>query len=107
MKISNELLDRAKRKAQATHCTFKICAIGFDHNGRMIGIKNNSSRFSRKGGGVHSEMKLMAQYKKNLKTILICRTGGNGNLLPIDPCKMCKEKADELGIKIISIIEEK
>ncbi len=106
MEIKKELLERAKRKAQATHCTFKICAIGFDDSGRMIGIKNNSSRFSRKGGGFHAEMKLMAQYGKNLKTILICRTGGTGNLLPIDPCKTCKEKADDLGIKIISITEE-
>jgi hypothetical protein len=42
---------------------------------------------------------------KNLKSILICRVNPNGKILPLHPCKKCKEIADDLGIKIFSAFE--
>lgn len=56
-----------------------------------------------RGGGVHAEMQVMLKGGPGLKTILICRVGRGGDILPIDPCPTCKRKADELGIKIISV----
>jgi len=57
----------------------------------------------RFGGGIHAEMALMAQYRKNIHHILIVRVGRSGNFLPIDPCEMCSAKAADLGIKISSL----
>lgn len=93
----------AIKKAKQSSCTYKVSAVGFDKRGDVIGTSINRSRFERKGGGVHAEMVLMARYGKNLKSILICRVGRGGELRPIDPCPMCQKKADELGIKIISV----
>jgi len=96
------ILDIAIRKAKQSSCRFKVSAIGINHKGEVIGSYSNSPRWSKLGGGNHAEMRLMARYKNHLKTIYICRVGGAGELRPIDPCSVCSEKAEELGIKIIS-----
>ncbi len=101
--LEPEHVKRAIKKAQQSQCHFKICAIGLDKDGEILGYVNNSARFSRKGGGLHAEQRLMARYQQHIKTIIIIRTNITGSLLPIDPCDMCKRKADELGIKIITL----
>lgn len=88
------------KKASKSICQYKIAALGIDHKGKMIGCMFNRPRFTRKGGGIHAEMALMARYGKNLKTIFILRVGNSGNIRPIDPCIICSKKALELGIKI-------
>ncbi len=98
-----EVLHRAKKKAALSPCRFKICAVAFDSKGNVIAYKNNTPRFRRKGGGNHAEMRLMRQYKQNIKLILILRVGLGGEMRPIHPCKTCSEKAEELGIQIRSI----
>ena len=45
----------------------------------------------------------MKKYGARIKTIIICRVGNSGNLLPIDPCSACAELAGKLGITIVSI----
>lgn len=95
--------DRLCKKAAKTTCRFKISAAALNHKDEVIGIVNNSHRFVKYGGGLHAERKLMDRYGKNIKTIIILRIGNSGNLLPIEPCKVCKEIADKLNIKIISI----
>lgn len=95
--------DIAIRKAQQSTCRYKVSAIGIDYKGEYIGSSVNSPRFDKYGGGYHAEMKLMARYGRNLKHIFICRVGEGGDLLPIHPCSRCKTKADELGIKIITL----
>jgi hypothetical protein len=102
--MAPELLMRAIRKASSSICRFKISAMAFDKRGKLLGTSFNRPRFSKKGGSIHAEMELMAQYGTNIKTIIICRTDGKEGLLPIDPCVICKAKADELGIKIKSIM---
>ena len=101
--MTTELINRAIKKAKQSICKYKISAMGFDKKGNLIGTAFNRPRFSRHGGSYHAEKELMAQYGDNLKTIIICRTNSNGDLLPIDPCPSCLEKATELGIKIKSI----
>jgi cytidine deaminase len=93
----------AIKKAMQSQCRFKVSAVGFDNKGKLIGTTMNAPRFSKYGGGFHAEMRLMARYGKNLKTIVICRVGNKGDMLPIDPCKMCQNKANELGIKIVTL----
>ena len=100
-----ELTHRVIKKASQSTCRYKIGAIGLNAKGELVGTSINKPRFSRYGGGIHSEMGLMKQYGKKLKTIIICRVNNNGNLLPIKPCKVCSKKAKDLGIKIYSIME--
>jgi tRNA(Arg) A34 adenosine deaminase TadA len=98
-----QILNRARKKAEQSICKYRVSAVGFDKKGRMIGTACNRPRFSKEGGSIHAEMRLMAQYGVNLHTIIICRISDNGNLKPIDPCSVCAAKAKELGIKIVSI----
>ena len=91
------------KKAQQSICIFKVSAIAFNNKGELLGKSCCTPRFYRRGGGVHAEMKLMKQYGNNIKTIIICRVGKDGGLLPIDPCPTCARKATELGIKIITV----
>ena len=97
----DEIKDLAIKKALQSACHYKISAIGLNKDGDVIAKSMNKHRFSQKGGGIHAEMQLMK--KPGIKTIYICRVNNNGKLLPIDPCDMCKEKANELNIKILSI----
>lgn len=91
------------KKAGQSLCRFKISAFGLNHKNKIIYKSTNKPRFKKKRGGIHAEMEVMLKAGPSLKTIIICRVNKGGNLLPIDPCSMCKEKADELGIKIISL----
>jgi cytidine deaminase len=105
MKINTYLIHRAIKKALISNCRYKISALGFNYKGDMIYSSFNKKRFPRIGGGIHAEMAVMAKYGRLIKTILICRVNKSGNLLPIHPCKICKTKAEELGIKILTIDE--
>ena len=96
-------LKRLFSKASQSRCQYKVAAMGIDDKNRVIGFTMNKPRFKRLGGSLHAEMLLMARYGKNIKTIYICRTNNFGETLPIDPCPTCKAKADELGIKIVTI----
>ena len=93
----------AIKKASQSFCRFRVSAIGFDHNGNYLGSSVNSPRLNKLGGGLHAEMRLFARYGRNLKTVFICRVGNTGELLAIDPCSVCANKAKDLGIKIITI----
>lgn len=101
--MTNDIIHIAKRKALQSPCRYKISALGFNGKGECIYRACNRPRFSRKGGGVHAEMDVMANAGPSLRYILICRVNNSGDLMPIDPCTMCKEKANELGIKITTI----
>lgn len=91
------------KKASKSICHYKIAALGINAEGRIIGCTYNKPRFNWKGGGIHAEISLMKKYGKQLKTIYILRIGSGGDIRPIEPCKTCKEKADELNIKIKSL----
>lgn len=106
MRITEIIKSRLKKKAQETPCRFKISAFGFNYKGELVAKATNQSRFIRHGGGLHAEAKIMQSAKrKGIKTIIICRIGRQGNLLPIEPCDNCKKLAEKLNIKIISVTE--
>jgi deoxycytidylate deaminase len=97
----------AIRKARSSKCTYRVSAIGLDKKGNILGVTRNGFRISRKGGGIHAEMALIARYGENIETILICRTNDRGDMLPIDPCVNCQKVAEKHGIKIVSLFNEK
>jgi len=93
----------AINKAKTSPCRYKISAVGFDKKGKVVGICTNNHRFVKYGGGIHAERRLISRYGDLIKTILICRVGNSGELLPIHPCKTCQKIADKYSIKIISV----
>jgi cytidine deaminase len=101
-----QLLKEIQQKACQSIAKFRISAFGINRKGECVAKACNQSRFVKKGGGTHAEMKIMLEARrKRIKTIIICRVGRGGAILPIEPCSVCAEKAKELGIKIISVKE--
>jgi hypothetical protein len=98
-----DLISIVKKRALKSICSYKIAAIGFNKRFELLCSYTNKPRFYRKGGGLHAEMELMRKHPKSVKTIIICRVGLSGNILPIHACPVCQRKADELGIKIITV----
>ena len=91
-------------KAKQSICRYSVAALGFNAGGECVAKSVNKPRFGHPHGGLHAEMQIMSvARRKGIKSIFICRIGGSGNILPIDPCNVCFEKAEELGIKITSL----
>lgn len=99
-KISDNYKTIGINKASKSQCRFKISAIGFNKKGDPIYKTFNRQRFYKKRGGIHAEMDVMKNAGPSLKYIIIYKINNGGTLRPIHPCKMCAEKANELGIKI-------
>ena len=102
MKCDNIYI-RLIKKALSSKCKHRVSAIGLDYRGRIIDCTCNRHRFPRLGGGMHAERLLILRNPKSLKTIMICRVGRQGNLLPIQPCASCLTLARKRGVKIISV----
>ena len=98
-----QILKIAVKKASQSRCRYKVSAVGFNRKGDKLYAATNRARFSRKRGGVHAEMEVMLKSGPSLCTIFICRVNDKGDMLPIHPCGMCREKAAELGVKIVSL----
>jgi len=99
----NHLVDMAIKKSQNSSSKFKISAVGLNHKGEILGQAFNRPRFDRYGGGVHAEMALLNRYGNRVKTIILCRTGNSGDILPIDPCVRCQKVLDKKGIKVVTV----
>ena len=99
------------RKAEQSTSTYRIGAIAFDRRGKYLGRSCNKTcnKFDvhGKSRSFHAEMILMNRYGNRIGTIVICRIGGSGDLLPIDPCPVCLSKAEKLGITITTIQRKK
>lgn len=104
-RIQPHIIERAIRKAEQSPCKMRVAAIGFNKSGIPIMTRSNKpTQFGKRGGGKHAERQIMAEAgPRGIKTIIICRIGGNGVLRPIDPCPTCQAIADKLGIKIYTI----
>ena len=99
-----QLIKRLKKKAKQSISKFKISAFGLNSKNEVVVKTTNSPKLNKYGGGKHAEEKIFeVALSKNVKTIILCRIGLKGNLLPIHPCNSCKRTADKLGIKIISL----
>lgn len=103
MKITEFLIKKIKSKALQSTCRFKVAGFAFSRKGNLLASVTNSHRFSKKGGGHHAELLLIKKFGYKIKTIVICRVGNSGNLLPIDPCSTCKKEANKLNIKILTV----
>lgn len=101
--MGNRKVQRLIKKAQQSICKYKVAAMGFDHRGRCLGMMCNAPRYSREGGSLHAELRLMRRYRNQLKSIIIVRTNNKGDLKPITPCNVCSAVAEILGITIRSI----
>jgi hypothetical protein len=101
--MNNKILLIAKNKASQSISRYRVSALGFNKKGELVCTSFNKPRFERKGGGTHAEMQVMRMHPKSVKVIIICRTGGKGDLLPIHACATCQSKANDLGIKIKTI----
>ena len=97
------LIQTAIKKAKQSSCRFKVSAIGLDKNGKFLGAAYNRHRMSKKGGGIHAEIALLNK-TKDVKTIILCRVGRSGDLLPIHPCKTCQRVLDKMNIKVYTIV---
>ena len=101
---NKQILHLLHKKAMQSCSKFRISAIGLNGRGECVDKAFNKPRFLHKGGGIHAEMQIMRSAReKGIKTIFICRINNTGKFLPIQPCETCQRKADELGIRIISI----
>jgi Cytidine and deoxycytidylate deaminase zinc-binding region len=101
--MSPRLIEIAVKKAKQSSCTYRVSAIGLNKRGEVVYKAFNKSRFMRPGGAIHAEMEVMLKGGPGVHTIVICRVGNNGDILPIHPCSVCKLKAEELGIRIVSV----
>lgn len=96
-------IEIAYAKAKRSYCNFKISAIALDHNGKVLAYAINQPRFDWKGGGYHAEMLALRKGGPRTKTIILCRVGGNGKILPIQPCPACRKVLNRLKIKVCSV----
>lgn len=101
--MTDEVIKQAVNKALQSSCTYKVSAIGLNKKGEVTYKAFNKSRFMKFGGGIHAEMEVMLKGGPGIRTIIICRVGNSGDILPIHPCTVCKTKANELGIRILSV----
>jgi len=105
--MTHSIIQLAIRKACQSICKIRISAIAFDNHGNILTSAFNSPRFNRFGGGMHAEMKVLQKAGSKTASILICRVGHSGNLLPVHPCKTCQRLLDKRGIRVYSISSER
>jgi cytidine deaminase len=103
--FKDSIIEIAKKKALKSNCRYRVSAVGISDDGRILKTTFNKQRFFKYGGGVHAEREIMKTCGGNLKSILICRVNAHGKLLPIHPCKTCKEIANDLNVKIYTALE--
>ena len=101
--ISKKIIDLARSKAGQSTCTFRVSAIGLNRAGDVIGTACNMRGHNGKGMGLHAEINLLRKFGRKIRTAIICRVGGTGNLLPIHPCNTCSKVYSRLGIDILTV----
>lgn len=111
--IPDSLLRRLRAKATCSPCTYKISGIAISKRGNILGIATNTHSkwqvlnkvpIGRAGTAIHVERNLLAKFGNKVKTIIICRVGRSGDILPIDPCPACRRAADKYGVNIVSVL---
>lgn len=102
LKVS-DVNKRLVSTAMRSSCRFRVAAIGLNHRGKVIASACNAPRFNRRGGGIHAEAAVMKKSPMSLRTILLCRVGARGDLLPIDPCDACNDMARKRRVRITTV----
>ena len=101
--MNQENIDMAIKKAKKSSSRYKVSAVGFDHKGKVITSAFCHPRFDFYGGGKHAEMRLLEKCRVTPTTILLCRVGNAGDILPIEPCARCQKVLDKLKIKVTTV----
>lgn len=101
--MSDYVIEMLRSKALQSNCRFQVSAVAISSKGEILGSAMNSHRFSRHGGSMHAEHKLMIKYGKKISQIIIARVGCSGKFLPIDPCPNCSKMAKKIHAKIMAI----
>lgn len=101
--MNENIKEIAVKKASQSISNFRISAIGISKNGNIIATAFNKQRFDRYAGGIHAEMELLRKAGNKISTIILCRIGRSGEVLPIDPCVRCQKILDKKGIKVITV----
>lgn len=97
------LISRLIRAAlRVHHCRYRVACAGLDYRGNIISIKTNTPKLPNRGD--HAEERLMRSAPRSLSRIVLIRVNGRGELLPIDPCRVCQSIANKLGVKIESAV---
>lgn len=99
----NEINRRLVNKAMQSSCRFRVSAVAISRSGDVLGFYKNQHRISSKGQSTHAEIAAIKSLGRKIKTLIICRVGNNGALLPIHPCETCKKIAARYGIEIKTI----
>lgn len=111
-KSNSAIIGMLMEKASRSACTYKVSAVAFDKKGDVLGHATNAhsdwdviakTGDGRAGTAKHAERRLLSQFGRSAKTIVICRVGHSGKLRPIDPCPACRKVANKLGVKIVTI----
>jgi len=96
---------KAIKKAGQSISKFKISAIAFTKNGNIVSSATNRPRFDREGGGYHAEMVALEKAGGNkVYTIILCRIGQSGDIVPIEPCERGQKNLDKKGIKVVTVV---
>ena len=88
-----------KRKTQGFNVQV-VAAIAYSRKGNVLGTAINTPSDVPGMRHRHAEGILMGKYGKAIHKIIILRVGRRGDLLPIEPCEVCKKLALRLGITI-------
>lgn len=98
-----EAIARAIKKAAQSPINYRICAIGLNSKGEVLGYAHNTMQANNvKERQLHAERHIMLKHP-SVKTIVIVRIGHSGKILPIEPCEICAKMASKNKVKIISV----
>jgi tRNA(Arg) A34 adenosine deaminase TadA len=100
MILSEQILEKAKRKAHKSACSYRICAVGFDNKGMAISFGVNRPRFAKYAGGRHAEMAALEKGGKQIKSMMVFRVSKGGRFLPIRCCDTCQRILDRYKITV-------
>jgi cytidine deaminase len=93
----------ARKKASQVKMKSKISALALNKKGEVMATAFNSPRFDWYGGGNHAEMMVLKKCKSIPHTIILCRVGNSGDILPIEPCERCQKVLDKYDIKVKTV----
>lgn len=97
------IIEKVIAKARKSSCCYQVAAVALDKNGVILSIACNSHRFMGYGKSLHAEIAVLRKAGPRTRSMIICRVGNSGKLLPIHPCKACKKVLDKMKIKVYTV----
>lgn len=103
IKITKQLIERMRKKAQKCECRYKVIVAAFDKRDELLGIVSAYPRMAKQHGSVHAEMYALDRWGTTIGTLLLTRFSGKScqHIVKIDPCSTCESVLTELKINVI------